>query len=164
LYLGGISESFARMNKPCFLARYAILIFAGLGLGACTTIKVHPIDAASNPTGVVKILNNPESGAEDLQIVIERAFQRHGFGTQIADPNTLTTSPIKPNEYILTYSSSRKWDLAFYLGRADVYLKRGPKMVGEASYDQLGGYNLGKYGSTESKMGPILDQMLAGYR
>jgi hypothetical protein len=96
--------------------------------------------------------------------VIERAFQRHGFGTQIADPATLTTSPVNPKDYILTYSSSRKWDFAFYLGRADVYLKRGSKMVGEASYDQAGGFNVGKWGSTESKMGPILDKMLAGYR
>ena len=103
------------MSIICLLARKSILIFAGLCLGACTTIKVHPIDAASNPAGVVKILNNPESGAEDLQIVIERAFQRHGFGTQIADPATLTTSPVNPNDYILTYSSSRKWDFAFYL-------------------------------------------------
>ena len=164
MYLGDISENSVHMNKTCFLARYTILIFAGLCLGACTTIKVHPIDAASNPAGVVKILNNPESGAEDLQIVIERAFQRHGFGTQIADPATLTTSPVNPKDYILTYSSSRKWDFAFYLGRADVYLKRGSKMVGEASYDQAGGFNVGKWGSTESKMGPILDKMLAGYR
>jgi hypothetical protein len=76
----------------------------------------------------------------------------------------LTTSPVNPKDYILTYSSSRKWDFAFYLGRADVYLKRGSKMVGEASYDQAGGFNVGKWGSTESKMGPILDKMLAGYR
>jgi hypothetical protein len=145
-------------------ARYAALIFVVSCLGACTTIKVRPIDASSNPPGVVKIVNNPESGAEDLQIVVERAFQRHGFGTQIVAPNTLTAYPVNSQDYILTYSSSRKWDLAFYLGRADVYLKRGSKMVGEAYYDQAGGFNFAKWGSTESKMGPILDEMLAGYR
>lgn len=145
-------------------ARYAALILVVSCLGACTTIKVHPVDAASNPRGVVKIVNNPESGAEDLQTVIERAFQRHGFGTQIVSPNTLTAYPVGSQDYFLTYSSSRKWDLAFYLGRADVYLKRGTKMVGEAYYDQAGGFNFAKWGSTDSKMGPILNEMLAGYR
>ncbi len=72
--------------------------------------------------------------------------------------------PLSPTDYILTYSSSRKWDLAFYLGHADVYMKRGVRMVGDATYDQAGGFNFGKWGSTESKMGPILDKMLVGYR
>jgi len=43
-------------------------------------------------------------------------------------------------------------------------LKRGNKVVAEASYNQGGGFNFCKWGSTESKMAPIIDQMLTGVK
>jgi hypothetical protein len=152
------------MNKFRLLTVNIFIGLAAFSLGACTTIKVYPVDAKSNPVGLVKIVDNPDSGAEDLRIVIERALQRHGFSTQILEPRSFTSLPASHSDYTLTYSSSRKWDLAFYLGHASVFMKRGSKMIGDASYDQAGGFNFGKWGSTESKMGPVLDKMLAGYR
>jgi hypothetical protein len=146
------------------LTHFLFISFVFFNLSACTTIKVHPVDASTNPVGLVKIIDNPNSGAEDLQIVIERAFQRHGFGTQIVKPDYIYSNNLSANDYTISYSSSRKWDLAFYLGHAEIYMKRGIKMVGDASYNQAGGFNFAKWGSTESKMGPILDRMLEEYR
>ena len=126
-------------------------------LVACTTVDVQPIAAGSQPIKLVYIRQNPDVSDDALLSVIENGFQRHGIQTKI-----VTSEPIPESAYILTYTASRSWDLAPYLKHAELRLKEGNRLVGYAVYHHSGGYGLNKWASTESKITPVVNQLLAG--
>jgi len=47
---------------------------------------------------------------------------------------------------------------------AELRLKHGAKTIGSATYRHAGGFALNKWASTESKMHPVIEQLLAGYQ
>jgi hypothetical protein len=145
--------------KPSSFMGFAIVSIASFFMMGCTSIQVRPVEPKKDNLKLVYIKENPNSGAGDLLMVIERQFQRHGIETKV-----ISGEPPASTDYLLTYNSQRNWDMSYYLAHADLFLKRGNKLVAEASYNQGGGFNFGKWGSTESKMAPIIDQMLAGVR
>jgi len=146
------------MNTSSFL-RVAFISITSILIIGCTNIQVRPVQPETGKIKLVYIKENPSSVASDLLMVIERQFQRHGIETKV-----ISGEPPTSSDYLLTYNSQRNWDMSYYLTRADLLLKRGNKVVAEASYNQGGGFNFCKWGSTESKMAPIIDQMLTGVK
>ncbi len=62
--------------------------------------------------------------------------------------------------YRLWYTAERGWDLAPYLDYAELRLKHDRKTIGTATYRHSGGFGLNKWASTESKMTPVIDQLV----
>ena len=136
----------------------AILAVTALICG-CTSVKVQPVEASKNPIKLVYIKQNPKVEVEDFVSVIEVAFQRHGIETKV-----ITGEPPSDSDYVLTYATQCSWDFTPYLKHADLYLKRGTKLVGDASYHHRGGFGLNKWASTDSKMTPVVNELLAGFK
>lgn len=68
-------------------------------------------------------------------------------------------------DYVLTYSGTMWWDLAMYLNHAEFRIQdRSYREVGFATWHLKGhgGFDLGKYSSTDSKVAPVLAELLGG--
>ena len=135
---------------------FAPLIFS---VTACTTVEVQPVATGRHPLKLVYIQQNPNVAVDDLLSVIENGFQRRGIETKI-----VTNQAIPESAYVLTYTASKAWDLTSYLKHVELRLKEGNRLVGSAVYHHRGGYGLNKWASTESKITPVVNELLAGVR
>lgn len=142
---------------------------------ACTTVTVKPVSWAPDAGRRVCIKENPVLIDPDLLPAIEAALTRNGFAWttypgadhQGDHPQILAPPEEIPAgcDYVLTYVGFVWWDLAIYLQGAEFSVQdRSYRQVGEATYGlkAQGGLSLYKYASTESKVGPLLDEMLSG--
>lgn len=64
----------------------------------------------------------------------------------------------------VTYTANWSWDMAMYLTYAQINVydgvREGAPRIGGAVYDATaGGANLGKFGDTESKIAPLVEQL-----
>jgi hypothetical protein len=140
--------------------KYVLLVLGlMLTMSACTTVNVAKIDTSANPMKSVCIEQNPKVLVADFVGVVERGFLAHGIETSVY------SVPLPAScEYSLTYTATRGWDLAPFMNFAELRLKRGPTTIGSATYRHAGGFGLNKWASTESKMQPVIEQLLAGYQ
>ena len=127
-------------------------------LGACTTVNVRKVDATKHPLKLVCIEENPKVAVDDFMSVLENGFQRHGINTivyQLKAPDRC--------EYTLWYTAFRGWDIAPFLNRAELRLRRGDEVVASAMYKHSGGFALNKWASTEAKLNPVIDELLSDF-
>lgn len=127
-------------------------------LSACTSVRVSSVDPRYKPIRRVCIERNPKVMVEDFVWVVEDGFRRHGIATAVHD------SPVPSDcEYVLTYTALRGWDMATFLKYAELRLRNGEQTIGSATYQHRGGFGLNKWASTESKMTPVIDELLAAF-
>jgi len=127
-------------------------------LTACTTVKVRKIDASKYPLKLVCIEENPRVLVDDLLSVLETGFQIRNIRTTI-----YRGSAPDRCEYTLWYTASRGWDFTPFLKHVELRLRRGDETIGIATYNHSGGLALNKWASTESKLGPVIDKLLADF-
>ena len=135
----------------------AFALFAAL-ISGCASVHVQPVIASKYPIKLVYIRQNPTVVTKDFLLVLEDGFQRHGIETKI-----ITGEPPADSDYLLTYSTEDRWDLALYLRHAELRLKQGTKLVASATYHHEGGLGFNKWASTAAKMNPVIDKLLAGF-
>ena len=138
----------------------ALLLCAAFLINGCTTINVKKIDRASTPITLLCIEENPKVLVGDLLSFLETSFQRHGIKTAVYRENSVPASC----EYSLWYTALRGWDLATYLRSAELRIRRGAETVAIASYRHGGGFALNKWESTETKLTPLVEELLADFR
>lgn len=135
------------------------MLFAALATSAaCTTIEVSPVPAAGYPIARLCIERNPEVVVEDLLAVIERGVARHGIEPRLVD------APVPADcDYTLWYSARRRWDLRPVLGYVELRVRYRGETIGTASWLARPSLSLFKWRSTESKIGPVLDELLSQF-
>jgi len=135
-----------------------ILLLLVLSVG-CTSIEVRPIPAEEN-LKEISIKENPKVTVEDYLPLVEKAFHERGIKT-----NTFKESQEAPSPYILTYTALRSWDFVTYLSHAELKLEKNGKTIGEAIYHLRGkgGLSFMKWQGVETKMTPVLDELLQHY-
>jgi hypothetical protein len=128
-------------------------------LSGCTVTKVTPVDSALRIKSAC--LENCKDTCFDGEMmgVIRDGFDRNGITTQIYNGNRPTEC-----EYHLSVMCERTWDMAMYMHHAELRLYRANAQIGYAEYHLKGegGLALTKFGSTKSKMDPIIDELLSG--
>jgi len=134
------------------------MIITVIAFAGCTSVNVKKVDSNEH-LSLVCIEKNPSVLVRDFLTVVENGFIRHGIETEIYTGNT----PPHCN-YILTYDAGRGWDLAPFLNYAELYLKHGNKIIAKATYKHSGGLALNKWASTESKMMPVIEQLLTDFK
>lgn len=125
---------------------------------ACTSVQVAPVSKAELPNiQQVCIVNNPKVIIDDFLPVIQQRLQHHNIHSRVVN---------QANEqgchYTLHYSAKRSWDFTPYLSWAEVKLQQGQTVVAQAEYSLKGkgGLSLNKWQSVETKMTPVIDQLL----
>lgn len=134
-----------------------LLVLAVLLVG-CASVEVKKIDLVTYPVKLVCIKKNPEVEIREFLGVVEDGFQRHGIETEVFEGD-----PPLRCEYVLTYVAIRGWDFVTFMKRAELRLKQGNKIIGTAIY-QSGSATFTKFSSVETKMIPVIDELLAGSR
>jgi hypothetical protein len=132
-----------------------VVIALLVALGACTTVRVTPVDRAAHPIDRVCIERNPKVVVDGFVTVLQNGFRRNGIETEVYDG-------AMPAEcrYALTYTARRGWDAVPYLKFAELRLTDHATEIGTATYRHAGGFGLNKWASTESKLDPVIDQLL----
>lgn len=139
------------------LTFFSAIIFAHLS--GCTSVKVSNVDPSLKISHVC-IEKNPKVIVGDFLPVVQEGFTRHGITTEIYKENLPAYC-----KYHLTYTAFRKWGMANYMHHAELRLYKGNEKIGDAEYhlNGGGGLALNKWASVESKMDPVIDQLLAAY-
>lgn len=142
------------MNKTVSLVTLCAIAVAG-----CTSMKVSKIDAAKYPIQLICIEENPAVLVGDLLSVLENSIQSRGIRTVIYRGNVPSQC-----EYTLWYTAFRGWDLAPFMNRAEFRLRQRSETIASATYSHSGGLALNKWASTESKLTPVLDELLTDFQ
>lgn len=136
-------------------ARAAVLLATLAAAAACTTVEVSPVPASGYPIARLCIERNPDVVVEDLLPVIEQGVARHGIEPRVVD------APVPADcDYTLWYSARRRWDIRPVLGYVELRVRYRGETIGSASWLARPSLSLLKWRSTESKVGPLLDQLL----
>ncbi len=133
------------------------LLLALLGLSsACTVIRVEPLKTASTQ---MCIQENPAVQVDDFLSVVERGFARHGISTRRIQQTADGNCPA-----VITYTAKRSWSVVTYLSLAELTIRDPQGQMLASAYYRFRGRGLlavKKYQSTETKMTPVIDQLLA---
>ncbi|MDY0191839.1 MAG: Sbal_3080 family lipoprotein [Desulfuromonas sp.] len=137
-----------------------LLILALTSISACTSIKVNKLNPSEHKVHHICIENNPKVIVGEFPGVIEKGLQRHGITSEIYDGERP-----KHCEYYLTYTAMKTWDIGMYLHHAELHLFKEYKKIAYAEYhlNGKGGLALNKWASVDSKMDPIINQLLSGF-
>ena len=136
-----------------------VVFFAAVALG-CTSVTVRPIEATAQLKHVC-IQENPKVLVSDFVPVLRDGLSRHGISSEVYQ----TPAPADC-DFIMTYTALRSWDFAPYLAHAELRLESRGLQVAYAEYHLRGGggYSLMKWQGTKTKMGPVIDELLAAYQ
>ena len=137
--------------------RTTFLLLAALSIVGCTSITVEPM-----PAGVkeVAIRDNPKVTVSDFVEVVRSGFSRHGIQTKVIAENALAG-----DDYVLTYMALRSWDIGTYLSKAEMWVTHKGNPAGHAEYHlrNKGGLALTKFQGVETKISPVIDELLINY-
>ncbi|MGQ4275729.1 Sbal_3080 family lipoprotein [Pseudidiomarina sp. E22-M8] len=139
--------------KGLFLITFVFFI------SGCTAVQVTQIDRKHNLEHVC-IENNPKVIVDGFVEVVVNGLNKHGISSEVYAAN----QP-KHCEVMLTYTAFRSWDFAPYLTHAELRLFKDNQRIGYAEYRLRGkgGLALNKWASVESKMTPVVDELLGQY-
>jgi hypothetical protein len=106
------------------------------------------------------IEENPKNEVADLLSFLETSFQSHGIRTAVYRQKSVPASC----EYSLWYNATEGWDFAYYLNFAEIRIRRGAETVATATYHHGGGFGFNKWQSTETKLTPVVEELLTDFR
>jgi hypothetical protein len=137
--------------------RYLVTFVLFIALSACTSVKVKPVDASLNIQNVC-IQENQKVTLDGFIPMLEEGFARHGISTRVI-PDHRTC------EFVLTYTALRSWDVTVYLSHAELHLLHNGQEIASAEYHlrAKGGFSLTKFKRVQSKMDPVIDELLGDY-
>lgn len=136
------------------LGVWAVCVLAG-----CTSVQVQKVDRTQHAIEAICIVRNPKVAVSDMLSVMESGLMRHGISSRIIG-NAEAFKEACP--YTLDYTAKRSWDMAPYLTFAELQLRKNGQAIGMATYRHSGGLALNKWASTESKLAPVIDELLQG--
>jgi len=140
------------MHTPPIVAIVAALLFTG-----CTAVNVEPL-----PPGVrtVHIRDNPRVTVPEFVDVLKDGFYRHGIAVQ-----ALPAGAAAGDHYVVDYTARRTWDVVTFLSEAEITITHRGDRVGHAVYylRGKGGFALTKYQDVDTKINPVMDELLARY-
>ena len=124
---------------------------------ACTTIRVEPLQA---PLASLCIEENPDVQVDDFLGTLQRGFARHGIDTRLYKQIPASGCP-----QVLSYTARRSWSVVTYLSLAELRIRDEEGRQLASAYYRFRGRGLlavRKWQSTETKMTPVIDRLLAG--
>ena len=142
------------------MRRAALALLLALGAAACASpsTEVRPLPSSGYDIATLCIERNPDVLVEDFLSVVEQGVARHGIAARVIDP------PVPADcEYTLWYTARRRWDIRPVLGYAELRVRFHGETIGSATYVSHPSLSLFKWRSTESKIGPLLDELFASY-
>jgi hypothetical protein len=129
-------------------------------LVGCTSLEVRALPSQPVKIDCVCIKKNADVNVDDFVQVVQEGFARHGLTTKLID------GPMPADcHYVLEYTADRWWDMAPYMADARLTITKDGAYLSSGHYhlNGHGGFDLGKYAGTASKLNPVIDQMLQAF-
>lgn len=131
---------------------------------SCTVVDVKRADQSLQLTHLC-IQENSSVIVPNFVSVLRNGISRNGLTSEVF-------SGQKPAncDFVLTYTAKQSWDFKPYLAYAELHLGRNGQEIASAQYRlrrglfSAGGLSLTKWASVESKMDPVIDELLANHR
>lgn len=137
-----------------FSRKISALILMGALLSACAiNKKIEPV----TQTGIesVCIKENPAVAMDAFEPLLQRLIEEQGIKTDVYTEEKPSVCRVN-----VEYTARWRWDLAMYLFYAEIRVFDRSGQIGLAEYDaMMGGGNLGKFGTTEEKIAPLVKQL-----
>lgn len=140
--------------------KHILLLLTCSLIFACTSVNVKPLDSSLEVTHI-GIKRNPKVIVEDFLPLMRQKFKEHGITTEVFDESAPENCSV-----IATYTALQSWDFSTYLSHAEISLtNRDFKEVASAEYHLIGkgGLSFMKWQSVETKMSPVIDELLVQY-
>jgi hypothetical protein len=153
-------------------------------LVGCTSVTVMPLDS-SHKVQKVCIRENPKVTVSDFVTVVRNGLSRHEIDSEFIpfNPQNTTVPLEEPEEsnydryymyitklpdtcdFSLAYTARRSWDIGTYLSVADIEVSDKTSLIASANYHLIrkGGFSLFKWQGVETKMAPVMDELLQQY-
>lgn len=128
--------------------------------------------SGAGPVGVKKLaiqnvcveLNSAVT-VDDLLPAVQDRLRKYGVETRVFEPGTEPAGC----DATLNYTATREWDrnrvssseALPYMNFASLTLRRNGRIISSANYE-LKGLGFGKWSSTSTKIGPVVDALVAG--
>ena len=124
--------------------------------GCSITQKVEPVP----PETIIDKLwieDNPTAKHDNFDEEMSATIKKLGFDSEVFPKNQQPEN----STFVLKYYVRWQWDMALYLKEFRATLFENHKEIGSMVYDATaGGGNMGKFGTTMSKVNPLLEQLL----
>jgi hypothetical protein len=128
--------------------------------GCSITQKVEPVPA-DTIIDKLWIEDNPTAKHDTFDEEVAESIRKLGFDSEVFPKKQQPEN----STFILKYYVRWQWDLALYLKEFRATLFENNKEIGSIVYDATaGGGNMGKFGTTMSKVNPLLQQLLQNAR
>jgi hypothetical protein len=147
-----------RFVTGVMVLRTIVLLPLVLCAACATTQTVSRIDRSKHPILRVCIQENWSVTVPDVPDVFVRGLKQRGIEATLF-------RGVQPEgcEYVLSYVGSLGTDIKPYLRSMIVTISRNGAVVGRASH-ATAEFALSKWGTVESKVNPLLDELLADFK
>ena len=130
------------------------VVLLSLLLTSCITNNVNKVDRQK--IGEICIRENSDVLMDGFLPNLIEEIERKGIRTRVYQGAAPADCP-----YTMTYTANWSWDVAMYLSYARIDLYREGARIGEVTFDaRLAGLDLSKFGSAESKIDPLIAELL----
>ncbi len=123
-------------------------------------VSACSIKTAVNPVSIpnlsfVCIVENDAVMMDGFLPTLQSLTEERGIKTKVISG----TNP-EGCKHVMEYTANWRWDMAMYLFFAEVKVVGPAGLIGTATYDaRNGGANMGKFGSTRSKIEPLIRKL-----
>lgn len=141
------------------VGKFSAVALATLTLASCTSVQVSKLPT-DYPVSHICIEENAKVTEPSFLNVVTKRIESKGFTTE-----KFRAAPPSHCKVTMEYTALRSWDFVTYLSHAEIRIKREGVVIADAEYHLIGkgGFDLSKWASTESKMNPVVDELLADY-
>ena len=137
------------MTRPQFALAGLI---ATLASGCSITQKVQPVP---EKISAICLEKSDDVFMDDYHGIIERNLSALKVSSKSVDPKDEAGC-----DHVMRYKANWRWDMAMYLTYANFSVFKGQDRIGYAEYNAAGGgLRPDKWGTTESKITPILKEL-----
>jgi len=131
------------------------IVLVCISLCGCTSLQVSSVNLQSTSIKLICIEENLNSIVDDLPGVLVRFVQKQGIQTLVFSGQLPAAC-----QYHMKYEAFQGRDGVNFLAKFNVQLIKDKKTIATGAYDVGSGLSLAKWGSTASKVEPILEKML----
>ncbi len=124
----------------------------------CTikSVRVNPLNTNAHHIKMICIQKNDKVVVDEFLPIVQSAFRRHNINTKVYSGSVPASC-----KYKLSYVAHGKWDLYLYLSSASMEIIQNNEIIASVVYNGPTGLNPLKRTSSESKINPLVDALLA---
>ena len=136
------------------------LIILGFIFSGCTSkvINVEPLDTKVHHIDEICIERNQKVIVTEFLPFVIKEFKKYNIKSKVYNAEVPDLCI-----YNLQYSANQQWDMAIYFRFASLQIYKENNLIASALYETQNGLDLSKFNSMETKLTPVIDELLKGH-